>query len=274
MTLASSTRFALQWVQGKELLLAAVALFVLLSAAYAFSVDIRATRGASITGDEPFYLLTTQSLLSDADFDLRNQYETRSYESFFDHPDGLWQQSVPLPDGPLLSPHNPGLSVLVIPGFALGGLVGAQIQMLLMAAATIALSFVLTDRLIGQRTLSWVITLGVGLTATAFIYSSEIYPEFPAALALVLSLLLVTQRKQLGVADGLLLTAILTVLCWLGIKYAPIGFAGIRVFPVQGRQTRPDHAGNCRCRIGRILCLVPPALFWRPDPVRRQRRLR
>ena len=222
MTLASSTRFALQWVQGKELLLAAVALFVLLSAAYAFSVDIRATRGASITGDEPFYLLTTQSLLSDADFDLRNQYETRSYESFFDHPDGLWQQSVPLPDGPLLSPHNPGLSVLVIPGFALGGLVGAQIQMLLMAAATIALSFVLTDRLIGQRTLSWVITLGVGLTATAFIYSSEIYPEFPAALALVLSLLLVTQRKQLGVADGLLLTAILTVLCWLGIKYAPL----------------------------------------------------
>ena len=115
-----------RWAKGKELLLAAVALFLLLSVAYAFSVDIRATRGASTTGYEPFYLLTTQSLLADGDFDLRNQYESRSYKSFFDHPDDLWQQSVALPDGPLLSPHNPGLSVLVIPGFALGGLLGLK----------------------------------------------------------------------------------------------------------------------------------------------------
>ena len=96
------------WTKGKGLLLSAAALFLLLAVAYSFSVEIRATRGASITGDEPFYLLTTQSLLFDGDFDLRNQYEARSYESFFDHPDGLWQQSVPLPDGRLLSPHNPG----------------------------------------------------------------------------------------------------------------------------------------------------------------------
>ncbi len=212
------------WTRGKGLLLSAAALVLLLAVAYAFSVDIRATRGASITGDEPFYLLTTQSLLSDGDFDLRNQYEARSYESFFDHPDGLWQQSVPLPDGRLLSPHNPGLSALLIPGFALGGLTGAQVQLLLMAAATMSLTFMLADRLTGQRTVSWAVSLGVGLTATAFIYSSEIYPEFPAALALalVLSLLLVTRQGQLTVTDGLLLVTVLTTMCWLGVKYAPL----------------------------------------------------
>ena len=59
-------------VKGKELLLAAAALFLLLYVAYSFSIGIRATRGASITGDEPFYLLTTHSLLADADFDLTN----------------------------------------------------------------------------------------------------------------------------------------------------------------------------------------------------------
>ena len=64
--------------------------FPLLCVAYSFSIDMRATRGASITGDEPFYLLTIQSLLADVDFDLANQYETRSYESLFDHPDELW----------------------------------------------------------------------------------------------------------------------------------------------------------------------------------------
>ena len=103
-----------RFIQGRELPLLAVALFLLLSAAYAFSVDIRATRGASISGDEPFYLLTTQSLLYDGDLDLRNQYAAKSYKAFFDHPNDLWYQSAPTPDGRLLSPHNPGLSVLVI----------------------------------------------------------------------------------------------------------------------------------------------------------------
>ena len=179
MTRSSAHQTAWGWVKGKELLLSAVALFLLLSVAYAFSVDIRATRGASITGDEPFYLLTTQSLLADGDFDLINQYEARSYESFFDHPDELWRQSVPQPDGDLLSPHNPGLSFLVIPGFGLGGLAGAQVQLMVLGAATMALAFVLADRLTGRRVLSWVATLGVGLSATAFIYSTEVYPEFP-----------------------------------------------------------------------------------------------
>ena len=222
MTLPLAARSTVMRVMEKELLLSAVALFLLLSVAYAFSIDIRATRGASITADEPFYLLTTQSLLTDGDFDLRNQYEAKSYKSFFDHPDDLWQQSVPKPDGALLSPHNPGLSVLVIPGFALGGLVGAQVQLLVLAAATMALAFVLADRLTGRRLASWVISLGVGLSATAFIYSSEIYPELPAALALVLALLLVTQQKSLRVVDGLMLAAVLTIMCWLGLKYAPL----------------------------------------------------
>ncbi len=211
-----------RFVSGRELPLAAAALFLLLSLVYAFSVGIRATRGASITGDEPFYLLTTQSLISDRDLDLRNQYAERSYRSFFDHPDGLWLQSVPTPDGRLLSPHNPGLSVLVIPGFILGGLVGVQVQLLLIAAATMALAFVLADRLVDRRAVCWAAALGVGLTATAFIYSTEVYPEFPAALALVLALLIATARDRPSWPNALCLAAALTALCWLGVKYAPL----------------------------------------------------
>ena len=208
--------------RGKELLLAAAALFLLLAVAYTFSIDLRATRGAYITGDEPFYLLTTQSLLADGDFDLGNQYESKSYKSFFDHSEDLWFQSVPRDDGQLLSPHNPGLSLIVIPGFALGGLVGTQIQLLLLGAATLALAFVLAVHLTGYRLISWVVSLGVGLTATAFIYSTEVYPEFPGALALVMALLVVTRQNRLGAADGLGLAAALSVMCWLGLKYAPL----------------------------------------------------
>ena len=217
-----ASRHVRQLINGRELLLCAAALFVLLSVAYAFSVDIRASRGAFITGDEPFYLATTQSLLSDGDLDLSNQYETQSYESFFDHPDGLWYQSAPTADGRVLSPHNPGLSALVIPGFALAGLRGVQVQLLLMAAATMASAFVLADRLTGHRAACWLVALAVGLTATSFIYSSEIYPEFPAALALMAGLLIATRRDMPGWRDALCLATALTAMCWLGSKYAAL----------------------------------------------------
>ena len=212
-----------EMMRRRGLLLSAAALFLLLSVAYLFSIDIRASRGASISADEPFYLLTTQSLVQDGDLDLTNQYETKSYESFFDHPDGLWRQSVPLEDGRLLSPHNPGLSVLVIPGFALGGLLGVQVQLLLTAVAAMTLAFLLADRLIGHRGICWAVTLTVGLSATAFIYSTEVYPEFPAAVALLACLLVVTKRDRLSWVDGAMLMLGLSAVCWLGVKYAPLG---------------------------------------------------
>ena len=248
MTKGLAQRLFSPLIRERELLLAAVALFLLLSVAYVFSIDIRATRGASITGDEPFYLLTTQSLLADGDFDLRNQYQSKSYESFFDHPDDLWLQSVPREDGPLLSPHNPGLSLVVVPGFVLGGLVGTQVQLLLLAAVTLALAFVLADRLTGHRLISWVVSLGVGLTATTFIYSTEIYPEFPAALALVVALLLVTRQRQFGILDGLWLAAILSSMCWLGTKYAPLSLVVSAYFLLKAN------------RAGRITLLVAGGL--------------
>jgi hypothetical protein len=209
--------------ERRPLLCDALALFAVVALVYLASIDIRASRGASITGDEPFYLLTTQSLIDDGDLDLTNQYEQRSYEEFFDHPSGLWKQSVPNEDGELLSPHNPGLSLYLIPGFALGGLTGVQVQLLLTAALTFALAYVLTARLTGARLVPWLAALAVGLTASAFIYSTEVYPEVPAAGLLVASLLvLLPLDKRPGWSEGLVLAALLSAMVWLGVKYAPL----------------------------------------------------
>lgn len=200
----------------------AIAIFAILLLIYVASIDIRATRGASITGDEPFYLLTTQSLIEDKNLDLRRQYELRSYESFFDHPDGLWTQSSAREDGKLLSPHNPGLSVFVIPGFGIGGLIGVQIQMMIIAALTFSLAYILIVKISGAFWISWLTTLAVAVTAPAFIYSTEIYPEVPAALFLIVSLLIIQRidRSNTWQAIGLLLC--LTSMVWLGVKYAPL----------------------------------------------------
>jgi hypothetical protein len=194
-----------------------------LAVAFVASIGLRASRGASITGDEPFYLLTTQSLLDDGDLDLRQQYERRSYEAFFDHPDGLWRQSVPRDDGVLLSPHDPGLSVLVIPGFVVGGLVGVQVQLLAMAAAAFALAFALARAITGAGAASWWVTLAIGLCATPFVYATEIYPEAPAALALVGALLLiVVGPPRIATGRALAIVVVLSAIPWLGVKYLPL----------------------------------------------------
>ncbi len=210
------------FARRRGLLLSAAALFILLVVLYLFSIDIRASRGASITGDEPFYLLTTQSLIQDGDLDLTYQFQSRSYEEFFDHPQGLWRQSVPSHDGRLLSPHNPGLSLLLVPGFALGGLLGTQVQLVVIGAVAMTLAYLLAVRFSRRPDICWPVTLAVGLSATAFIYSSEIYPEFPAAFALLACLLIATRQKRPSGDDGLYLAIGLTALMWLGVKYAPL----------------------------------------------------
>jgi hypothetical protein len=203
-------------------LLGAMLLFAVLSFAYTFSVDMRATRGASITGDEPFYLMTARSLIDDGNLDLTAQYARESYRDFFDHPDGLWRQSVETRDGLLLSPHEPGLSVLVIPGFLLDSTRGVQVQLMLFSALTFALAYVFVSRETSMPLLSWLVTAAVGLSATAFVYATEIYPEMPAALCLV-SMLLVLQSGNRSALSGAAMAVLVTLLMWLGIKYAPLG---------------------------------------------------
>jgi hypothetical protein len=198
-----------------------VLLFVLLATCYVASIDLRASRGASITGDEPFYLVTTQSLLQDGDLDLRQQYASASYRSFFDHADPLWRQADPLPDGRLLSPHQPGLSMLLLPGFAVGGLLGAQIQLLLIAATAFALAYHLIARETGRRRLAWGTTAVVALSPPAFVYATEVYPEMPAALCVVGALFVLRWRP--GVPRGLALVGLLSALAWLGMKFVPLG---------------------------------------------------
>ena len=200
-----------------------VILFFIFFFAFLWASDIRATYGASITGDEPFYLLTTKSLISDQDLDLQNQYQNHDYEEFFDHEDGLWKQSVPLSDGTLLSPHNPGLSVFLMPGYFLGGLFGAQMQMAVTAAITWALAFLLAFELSKSFWLSILSTLSLGLSATAVIYGSEIYPEVPAALVLVLSLLYLKRVTVDNWWKIIIFIFLVSLLPWLGTKYAILG---------------------------------------------------
>ena len=108
--------------------LAAVAAAALyLAAAWAVSPQLPA-------GDEPHYLVITQSLLLDHDLKIENNHRRGDYHAYYGgdlRPDYLKRGT----DDEIYSIHAPGLSVAVIPAFALFGYPGVIVFLALLSAA-------------------------------------------------------------------------------------------------------------------------------------------
>jgi hypothetical protein len=204
-----------------------VVVFAVVAVAGQLAVGMRASNTSEITGDEPFYLLTTQSLLSDGDLDLRDEYANGEDRRFWRGTVPLWKQMSPLPDGRLLSPHDPGLSVLVLPAYDGWGLRGAQRLVVLVWAAAMAVAAVVALRFGAPP---WAAALGsvvVGAATPGVVYASQLYPEGPAAACVALGLHLVCRGNKSRfprlIASACWFAGTLTALAWLGVKYVPLG---------------------------------------------------
>ena len=100
---------------------------LLFAAALAFYValGLRIPGPAGPQGDEPHFLLMTQSLLSDDDLDLTDELAEREYAGFY--AGRLDPHTSPAsPPGRLYSVHSPGLSALLLPAYAIGGYAGRE----------------------------------------------------------------------------------------------------------------------------------------------------
>lgn len=192
--------------------------FLVVLVAGQLAVGTRASRTAPVTGDEPFYLLTTQSLASDGDLDLEDEYRHGEERRFWDGTIPLWRQMEPTADGRLLAPHDPGLSLLVLPAYELGALRAVQRFLVVLWAAAMACAALLARRAGAPE---WSAALGavvVGAAAPGVVYASQVYPEGPAALCVALALLVVTGQRGRPWA----VAAVLVALAWLGVKYVPV----------------------------------------------------
>src|SRR5205823_11073603 len=95
------------------------------------------------------YLVMAQSLWSDGDLDLTDEFANQEYAAFF--PGRLLPHPSPsTPAGHLYSLHSPGLPLLILPGYALGGLRGAQLVLAAMAALTGVLVYVVVRAAAGE----------------------------------------------------------------------------------------------------------------------------
>jgi hypothetical protein len=199
------------------IVMAAVAVVSFVAAAA--GIDIRASYGARTTGDEPYYLLTADTLWEDRDLDISDEIQREEFRAWHEIP--LDEQTKPLEGGRRVSPHDPLLPLLLAPPLALGGWVGAKVSLAAMAGLLAALIvWIAVRRFAVPPVTAGIVAAIFGASAPFAVYGNQVYPELPAALAVAVAVAALSGRLKAG---GLVaLTLAITALPWLSIKYVPV----------------------------------------------------
>jgi hypothetical protein len=222
----------------------ALGIWLLLFAVYAGTIGIEAFDGHRYGDDEPHYLLTAESIVSDRDVDLTDEYRTRAYADFYD---GTLDIHGTATNGRIAEPDGLGFPVLIAPAYALGGPVGVELFLAAIAALGFVLAMPLARRLVPEP---WATAapLAVALSPPALAYSTAIFPEVVAGTILAGACLLALKvRDRPRLRTALVAGGLLAVLPWLSPAYL---VPGLVVGFAMTRWLRRRHAG-----VGGIMAL-------------------
>ena len=189
-------------------------------------------------GDEGQYLRVTQSLLHDGDMDLANNLSVEQTNEF--HVTGFAVHKAPAsPEGKVHSVHPIGLSVALIPAYWWGlthwenPRLASALFMVLLASLCVPLIFLYLTRLGAERWAALLATGIMALTGPFFHYTNQLYPEIPALLIALVTLLALAHwqvpggsYQSLGRWEVPLLGVLTLLLCslpFLHPRYTPLG---------------------------------------------------
>lgn len=203
-----------------------------------------------IDGDEPYFLLVTESIVTDGDLDLANQYETLE-TSATRRLDLEPQLGDPVGEqGQIYSRHEPFLSVVLIPGYLIGGLYGAAATIALLAALLIVSLLKLVEQSGLARMHRSLLWPAVALGPPVLFYATRLWAEVPGALAYSEAIRAMRSRRWGRFAAWLL------VLSLLQLRFGVLA-AGLLVVAIVGN--RPPLK---RIAVGLLALLVPFVVIW------------
>jgi hypothetical protein len=216
----------------------ALVVWAVLFAAYAATLGVGAVGREDYAADEPRYLLAAESIVSDGDIDLADEFATRAYAPFH-HAPLRPQGRVVL--GRRLEPQGVGFAALIAPAYLIGGPDGVELFLAAVSALAFVLGARLARRIVPEPWASGAALL-VGLSPPALSQATTVYPELVAGAMLagaVLAALRVRERPDLRAA--VVGAALLALLPWLGPKYllpaAVVAVPLVRWTARRGRRT-------------------------------------
>jgi len=203
-------------VQPSAALRRALLLWLVFFAAYAATAGLPASPGRDLSEPEAQTLLVTESVVSDGDLDLRDDYGARSWRSFYRG--DLAPRAGPR-DGRLLDPIGIAFPLLIAPAYALGGPIAVELFLAAIAAVGFVLAAALARRLVPEPWATGA-ALVAGLSPPALIASTTIAPDAVAGTVIAGAALLalrVRERPRLLLAFWCAM--LVAALPWLGAKF-------------------------------------------------------
>ena len=157
------------------------------------------------TGDQPFYLMMTISLVQDGDLDLANNFAARDEDKFYSmapRPEGFVGMGAPypLPPHPAYTParppteqynfHLPGMAIILAPAWIIGGWFSlwwpATVVLMCLIGALVALNiFMLAHEVTGKIWIAVAVWLPLAFSNPLMTYSYLIFTELTTGLLLV-----------------------------------------------------------------------------------------
>ena len=123
-----------------------VGLWILLVAVYATTLGIPARPGWTTRATSRITCSAAESIVSDRDVDLADEYAERAYASLV--PAGAARPTAARSTGRLVEPHGVGFALLIAPAYAIGGARAVQGEMLALLAFAFVLGAALARRMV------------------------------------------------------------------------------------------------------------------------------
>lgn len=182
-------------------------------------VSLRVQRQVGPEGDEPHYLMVADSLIRDGDVSLERDYAEGRYRPF--HPQPLQPHyRVRGRDGAIYSLHALGLSLLIVPAYALGGYPAVSLFMAALAALLAREVRELVRTWTGESDVAQGVAWVVALSPPLMHYAGLVFTEVPAALLVAVALRRAGTLGQARHASALAWGLAVAFLPWLNVRYA------------------------------------------------------
>jgi hypothetical protein len=208
----------------------------------AYSLGAWAVAPQHPTGDEPHYLVITQSLIEDHDIKIENNHRQRDYRSYSSvglKPDFL-RRGV---NGQIYSIHAPGLPLLIAPAFAALGYRGVVAALVVISAIGGALAWLAAWLVTRDRGASWFGWAAVSLSVPYFVLSGSVFPDGPGAVLLLVGVLPLLDERARQPRWLFLAGAALATLPWLHTRFSVLAACAavpiiVRLLAGSGRVSR------------------------------------
>jgi hypothetical protein len=195
----------------------AAVLWVVTFAAFAATAGLPASGGNDLSEPEAQTLLVAESIVSDGDLDLRDEYGARSWRSFYGGE--LVPRAGPR-NGRLLDPIGIAFPLLIAPAYAAGGRIAVELFLAALAAVAFVLAAALARRIVPEPWASGA-ALVAALSPPALVASTTIAPDAVAGTVLAgAAVLALRLRERPRLLLAFWCAVLVAALPWLGAKFA------------------------------------------------------